>query len=89
MSEQVNQSETGQVFESAEDYLVKKQGVPSIVIKQWQDEGFRHTTMICPDLGEQMEYEKALKAGHKPEDIKMYPLSGGGGRAYWIRESKK
>ena len=78
MSESISQTEAGQVYESAEDYLMKKQGVPKIVIEQWRKEGFRHTTMICPDLVEQMEYEKALRAGIKPEDIKSYPLSGGG-----------
>lgn len=44
--------------------------------------------MICTDVFEQLEYEKSLKTGIPEEDIRMYPLKGGG-RAYWVRIDKK
>ena len=72
-------------YKSAIDYLVREQGVPEETVEALARQGFHHTTMICPCIPEQMEYEPSLKATYSPEDIKIVFLSGGG-RAYWVRD---
>ena len=72
-------------YKSPIDYLVREQGVPLDEVMALERQGFRHTTMICSNVFEQMGYERSLKAQYKPEDIKIIPLSGGG-IAYFIRD---
>ena len=72
-------------YKSSIDYLVREEGVSRETVEALERQGFRHTTMICPDTFEQMEYEKSLRATYKPNDIKIVPLSGGG-KAYWVRD---
>ena len=66
------------------EYLVSEQGVSRELVKTLEQEGFRHTTMICPDVFEQMEYEKQLRIKYTDENIRIITLKDNG-MAYWVR----
>lgn len=68
------------------DYLVREQGISPQLLQSLKERGFQHTTMICPSINEQIDYERQLRKQYRTQDIAIIDLSKGG-KAYFVRHS--